>query len=263
MRAVNPAVLPLPLKAAPGDAERLLRENAPWFYRYKFEGGMESPSMQPLIDEIHQVRADLIFPHLDLAFEGRWAGQRCLDIGCHEGWFSFQLAARGAREVVGCDVREEHLRKANVIRDLTGLANASFRHGSVYDLPQQGLGTFDIVFFVGVLYHLDNPMGSLAAVRKMTRRLCVIETQVAREAPDLECTWGSDEALHKGPGILVKPSDPNHIEGDRSVVLVPTLRGLYALLHAAGFMQCYLAVARPGMYRQYPAYDRVVMFAQV
>src|ERR1041384_1385250 len=133
VRAVNPSVLPLPMKVAPGEAERLLRKNAPWFYRYRFEGGAESASMQPLIDEIHQVRADLIFPFLDLAFEGRWAGQRCLDIGCHEGWFSFQLAARGAREVIGADVRDEHLRKAEVIRHISGLSNTAFRRGNVYD----------------------------------------------------------------------------------------------------------------------------------
>jgi len=97
----------------------------------------------------------------------------------------------------------------------------------------------------------------------MTRRLCVIETWVARAAPDLECLWGSDEGAHKGPGIVVVRSDPNHVEADRSVVLVPTLKALYELLYSAGFEQAYLAVPRPGTYRQYPDYDRVVVFAQV
>jgi hypothetical protein len=251
------------MRLSPGEAERLLRENAPWFYKYRFEGGSESASMQPLIDEIHQVRADLIFPLLDLAYDGKWRSLRCLDIGCHEGWFSFQLAVRGASEVIGTDVRDEHLHKANVIRSVSGLDNATFKKCSVYDLARAGLGTFDLTFFVGLLYHLDNPVGSLTAVRAMTRNLCVIETQVARAAPDLECLWGSDEGTHRGPGIVVVRSDPNHVEGDRSVVLVPTLKALYELLHSAGFNQCYLAVARPGMYRQYPDYDRVVVFAQV
>jgi hypothetical protein len=48
----------------------------------------------------------------------------------------------------------------------------------------------------------------------------VIETQVARATPDLECLWGSDEGTHRGPGIVAVRSDPNHVEGDRSVVLV-------------------------------------------
>ncbi len=256
-------VRPLPTRLSAGETDRLLQQNAPWFYRYRFANGAESPSMQPLIDEIHQVRADLIFPFLDLAYDGRWAGLRCLDIGCHEGWFTFQLAVRGAREVVGTDVREEHLRKAAVIQEITGLRNLSFVRGSVFDLPTAGLGKFDLTFFVGLLYHLDNPVGALAAVRAVTRQVCVIETQVARAAPEMECLWGSDESPHRGPGIVVVRSDPHHVEGERPVVLVPTLRALYELLHAAGFNHVYLAIARPAMYRQYPDSDRVVVIAQV
>jgi tRNA (mo5U34)-methyltransferase len=259
---MNEVIRPLPMQLDSGEAERLLRENAPWFYKYRFRGGVESVSMQPLIDEIHQVRADLIFPFLDLAYEGKWSGLRCLDIGCHEGWFSLQLAIRGAKEVVGTDVRDEHIRKASVIQRITGLHNVSFQRGSVYDLPRAGLGIFDLTFFVGLLYHLDNPVGAINAVRAMTRKLCVIETQVAREAPDLECLWGSDEGVHKGPGIVVVRSDPNHVEGDRGVVLVPTLCALYEMLHAAGFNQVYLSIPKPDMYRQYPNLDRVVVMAQ-
>jgi len=260
---VDQTIRALPARLSRGETDRLLQQNGPWFYKYRFSNGAESPSMQPLIDEIHQVRADLIFPFLDLAFEGRWSDVRCLDVGCHEGWFSFQLAARGAREVVGIDVRGEHLQKAGVIQKITGLSNVSFTHGSVYDLARAGAGVFDLTFFVGLLYHLDNPVGALAAVRAATRRLCVIETQVARASPDLECLWGSDESPHRGPGLVVVRSDPNHVEGERAVVLVPTLRALYELLHAARFDHVYLAIARPGMYRQYPDYDRVVVIAQV
>jgi hypothetical protein len=260
---MDQVIRPLPTKVPIDEARLLLEQNTPWFYKYRFVNGIESGSMQPLIDEIHDVRAELIFPFLDLAYEGKWSSVRCLDIGCHEGWFTFQLAVRGAREVIGVDVREEHLRKASVIQRITGLNNVSFSRASIYDLPRAGLGKFELTFFVGVLYHLDNPVGALSAVRAVTSRLCVIETQVARATPDLECLWGSDEGTHRGPGIVAVRSDPNHVEGDRSVVLVPTLRALYDLLYVAGFNHVYLAISRPGMYRQYVDYDRVVVIAQV
>ena len=122
---------------------------------------------------------------------------------------------------------------------------------------------FDLTFFVGLLYHLDNPVRALEAVRSLTRELCVIETQVARSASDLECLWGSDLDLKRGPGIALVRSDPNHVEGQRRLSLVPTLKALYELLYAAGFERVYLSVPGLGMYTQYTNYDRVVVIAQV
>src|SRR5713101_2306657 len=144
-------IYPIPTRLSCPETEHILQQHAPWFYNYKFVNGAETESLGPLINEIHQVRADLIFPFLDMTCDSKWSTIRCLDIGCHEAWFSIQLAVRGAREVLGTDVREEHLRKASVIKEIANLSNISFLHKSVYDLPAAGIGVFDLTFFVGLL----------------------------------------------------------------------------------------------------------------
>jgi len=111
----------------------------------------------------------------------------------------------------------------------------------------------------------------LRNLRELTREICVIETQVARQTERIDCMWGSSIEKLQGNGIAVIQSDQNHIEGDRQVVLVPTLAALYDLLHAVGFKQVYLAVPPQNLTRyelssstqQFADFDRVVLFAQV
>ena len=257
------SLLPIPTNHSAEETTSQLASKAPWFYRFDFSNGVSSESSHPLVDEIHQVRADLIFPYLDKRLAGQYEQINCIDIGCHEGWFSSQLAARGVNKVLGLDVRDEHLDRASLIGELSDLPQMSFDKCNVYDLNAEKLGTFELTFFVGVLYHLDNPVGALAAVRSVCSGMCVIETQVARESAPLSCTWGADEALRSGPGVAVVHSDPNHVEGDRSVVLVPTLEALKEILYAVGFKSIEVAQPSADMYVQFAEFDRVVLFAEV
>jgi tRNA (mo5U34)-methyltransferase len=38
------------------------------------------------------------------------------------------------------------------------------------------LGTFDVVFFLGVLYHMENPLASLRRVASLSNGVAIIET---------------------------------------------------------------------------------------
>lgn len=234
-----------------------------WFYEFVFSGGISTNAPDTLTATIHKSRAELIFPFLDMFFYRRWNEVRCLDIACHQGWFSIQVALRRAREVLGLDVRNNHIKMANTIKDLGDISNVKFKQENLYNIRTEEYGKNELTFFLGILYHLDSPIEALRVAKSVTTQLCVIETQVVRTAPELEYLWGSDTSLRKGPGIAVVMSDENHVEGERSTVFVPTIDALYRMLYSVGFDRVYLSVPPPSVYEQYRDYDRVVVFAQV
>lgn len=125
----------------------------------------------------------MIFQYLEPRVGDRWANLRCLDLACHESYFSLQLPLRGCREVLGIDAREEHVANAGLIRDLYGLANLSFGCGNVLELESANLGEFDVVLMLGLLYHVADIVCTLKAARALTKRICLIETQLAPELP--------------------------------------------------------------------------------
>ena len=91
---------------------------------------------------------------LDLPDDAR--GLRVLDLGTRDGFFAFEMERRGA-EVIAVDY---------LPRDQTGFAVASrlldfkvtFINANIYDLSAERHGTFDVVLFLGLLYHLPDPL---------------------------------------------------------------------------------------------------------
>src|SRR5690242_17581760 len=108
-----------------------LNASGPWFYEFEFQGGEKTEVMDSSAAKIHESRARVIFPFLDRHFAGRWDKVSCLDIACHEGWFSLQVAQRGARSVRGIDVREDRVARANLIRDAAGFKQVNYEVGDL------------------------------------------------------------------------------------------------------------------------------------
>jgi SAM-dependent methyltransferase len=111
---------------------------------------------------------------------GSAEGLRVLDLACYEGAFAIELAMRGA-EVLAIDAREEHAGKARFAKEALGLDRLEVEHGDVRDLDPARIGQFDVVLCLGILYHLDVPAAFelVERVAVLTRRLCVIETQIS------------------------------------------------------------------------------------
>ncbi len=252
----------IPTEFGPEETKNLLDRHQKWFYNFRFSNNITTENFDTMADIIHQVRSDLVFPWLDEMFKGRWGEINCVDIACHQGYFSTQLALRGARSVLGFDIREEHIEMAGVIKKLANLNNLSYRQQNIYEVGET-TGQFELVLFLGLLYHLDNPMGALRKVKALTSNICVIETQVARPSGLQETLWGSDPNPRKGQGMGVFPIDLYHTEKGVNLLLIPSLNALYSMLYAVGFSRLYLGVPPPHFYSQYPDFDRVVIFAQV
>jgi tRNA (mo5U34)-methyltransferase len=93
------------------------------------------------------------------------SGKSVLDIGCNAGFYSIEMKRRGAARVVGIDSDERYLAQARLAADTLGFADIEYRMLSVYDVAALG-EKFDLVIFMGVLYHLRHPLLALDLIRE-------------------------------------------------------------------------------------------------
>lgn len=91
-------------------------------------------------------------------------GRTVLDIGCNAGFYSFEMAKRGAARVLGIDEDDRYLAQARLVAEALDFPDVEFRNLSVYDVGALG-ETFDLVIFMGVLYHLRHPLLALDLIR--------------------------------------------------------------------------------------------------
>ena len=142
----------------------------PWFHNLHLPDGRQTAPDHPLGD-FPGFKWNSVAPHLPEELSG-WTA---LDIGCNAGFYTFELARRGAR-VTGLDVNEHYLRQARWAAGKLGLSDlVELRQGTVYDLARTG-EEWDLVLFMGVLYHLRHPLLALDVVGRRVRRLLVLQT---------------------------------------------------------------------------------------
>ena len=215
---VKPA-WPLPRRpGGPADAEiRAAFARYPlWHYSYKFEGGLEFGTQHVHATALTEdpvrplQRFSHFMPALLEAAGGSLAGKRVLDIACNSGFWSMQCALLGAAEVVGFDARPELIEQANLIKNITGANNASFRVLDFWDMSPERLGgTFDVVLSLGILYHLSKPLEALELTKRMSRALILLDTNVlAVDQPLISVRWEEPNDIRDAatPGIVVSPS---------------------------------------------------------
>ena len=251
------------------DRELLLAQiekHEPWFYDFDIGGNHVIKSKLPVnIRGIHETRLTMLLEAVTGHFGDRLSSVDCLDIGCHEGYFSLEIADR-VRSVKGVDVRSESLEKAELVRKLKDAKNVSFSRGDCFKLDEAVQDKFDLTLFLGVLYHLDNPLGALREVSRVTKELCVIETQVVDELPG-KTEWGSKDWQrdYKGTFALIdeRPEfDSGNAEaGSFGLSLCPSLGALRVMLEAVGFRQITVVNAPVGGYEQHVRGKRVVVSA--
>lgn len=159
-----------------------------WFHRIELPGGIVTPGWSdPRVDKL---------PHFDLPEDMR--GMRVLDIGHAEGFFSFEAERRGAAEVVAIDNYAPMIRKFYLCRSALG-ARALPCRMSVYDLDPRTLGTFDLVLFFGVLYHLRHPLLALERIRRVCTGTLLLQTATGAAASGQAAADFHPFGLESGP----------------------------------------------------------------
>jgi tRNA (mo5U34)-methyltransferase len=214
-------------------------ELGPWFHNLHLPDGRQTASDHPLGD-FPAWKWREIAPCLpeDLS------GVRALDIGCNAGFYSFELARRGA-DVVAIDVDERYLRQAEWARAEMGLdGRVELRRIGVYDLARVE-ETFDLILFLGVLYHLRHPLLALDLVAERAAGTVVLQTltapgEEAIEVPD-DLPIDRRDALRE-PGWPSMAFIEKELAGDPTNWWAPTGAAVEAMARSSGLE----IVARPG-----------------
>ena len=107
-------------------------------------------------------------------------GKRILDVGAWHGAFSFECERRGASEVVAFSLEDPELTGFHRIKALLN-SKVEYVVGSVYNLQDYKLGQFDVILFLGVLYHLRYPLLAIDQLLGACRGELFIETHIIQE----------------------------------------------------------------------------------
>jgi len=110
-------------------------------------------------------------------------GLSVLDIGAWDGYLSFEAERRGASRVLATD---SYVWRNNILSGKAGFqfartaleSKVEDKDVDVMDLSLENVGMFDVVLFSGVLYHLRHPLLALEQLRKLTRKLLIMETHI-------------------------------------------------------------------------------------
>lgn len=251
------------------EKEKLLKkivELEPWFYSFDLGDGDAICSKLPEnIRNIHDTRLEMVLSSVEKHFGDRLSEVECLDVGCHEGFFSFALANK-VKRVKGFDVRLGSIEKAELVRKLKRVENVQFNIGDCYNLREIIIRPYELTLFLGVLYHLDNPIGALRSISEATKELCIIETQIIDDTPG-ETEWGSRDwhREYKGTFAIIDERseyDSGNAEaGSYGLSLCPSMSALRFMLEAVGFKHIEVVPAPAGGYEQLVRGKRVVVSA--
>ena len=141
-----------------------------------------------------------------------------MDLGCRDGFFAFEAERRGALEVVGVDYADPSATGFPIAAEILG-SRALYRTMNVYDIDPSSLGTFDVVFFLGLLYHLRDPLWAIDRIRALQRPggLLFVESQLA-----------SSPEVRQSPLPLWQFFPGDSLSGDATNCWGPNLAGLVA-----------------------------------
>lgn len=214
--------MPLPLD----DAALQARVDALyWWHSVRLRPGVAAKG--PKTEEILAAESDALFAGVDLA------GASVLDVGCWNGQFSFEAKRRGAARVLATD---SHVWDHPFYRGRETVELARAELGLDVELlrlaPDEigpGLGRFDVTLFLGVFYHLLDPLSVLRKLREATGGLLLLETHLA--------------SRHTAePRMVFYPGDT--LAGDSTNWWGPNIACVHELLRAFGFARA--------LYREHP-----------
>jgi len=214
--------------------------------------------------------ADLLARELEQLRLPDLTGRSVLDIGAWDGWFSFQAERLGAARVVSLDhyvwsrdwgtkkapatpkpgssLLADHDPDVSQLTELPGKRGFDLAHSAlkskvetvVADFMQadiKALGQFDIVLYLGVLYHIKHPLLALERLVQVTRDFAMIETE-AIFVPGFE-----EQAL-------CEFFEANELNNDPSNWWAPNAKALVGMCRAAGFRTVDLLVERQSPQRR-------------
>lgn len=147
----------------------------PWHHQIDFGNGLLAPGNTKL--PVLQAQARVYFGG------GIVRGKTFLDVGCWDGFNSFEAARLGASRVLATD----HFAWSSACwGDRRGfeLARSQLAPSvevmdiDIPDLTEERVGRFDVVLFAGVLYHLRHPFAVIERIASLASEWLIVETHL-------------------------------------------------------------------------------------
>lgn len=219
------------IKLAPDEIRRRAAALGPWFHNIDLGGVATAP--EHFLGDYPAIKWRR-FAH---ALPADLHGRSVLDIGCNGGFYSIEMKRRGADRVLAIDVDDGYLRQARFAAEVNGF-DIEFAQLSVYDVAALG-ERFDIVLFLGVLYHLRHPLLALDLIRDHVVRDLFVCQSMQRGDP-------GDEPLEEDypfceTAVFDRPCYPRlsfverRYAGDDTNWWIPNRACTAAMLRSAGF----------------------------
>jgi SAM-dependent methyltransferase len=218
------------------------------YHRYEVEDGFSTPGEYFELDP--KTCLD------ELGVPATLTGLRALDIGAWDGPFTFELEHRGA-DVTALDIQNPDVTVFNAVKAIKH-SHARYVQGGVYEASPEALGTFDLVLFAGVYYHLKNPVVALQRIRRLLKDdgLFFIEGAAATDymADQLVNALGVSKKTAAETADIIDHlpisyfDTEQRIYGDWSNWFFPTTRCLEVMMQDSGFRNVTLELKRNGIY---------------
>jgi tRNA (mo5U34)-methyltransferase len=204
---------------------------APWFHNMDLGGVETAPGH--FLGDYPRVK----FARFEHAVPRDLRGKTVLDIGCNAGFYALEMKRRGAARVVGIDYDDRYLAQARLAAEVSGL-EIELRKMDVYDVAALG-ERFDLVIFMGVLYHLRHPLLALDLLREHVVGGTMLFQSMQRGSSDV-APIARDYPFSES-GIFAMPSYPKmhfveqRYAGDQTNWWLPNRACVEAMLRSAGF----------------------------
>ncbi|WP_264046516.1 TIGR04290 family methyltransferase [Methylobacterium flocculans] len=219
---------------AGSEAESLRRQIdalGPWFHNMNLDGVWTAP------DHFLGNYPAVKWRGFSDALPADLTGRSVLDIGCNAGFYAIEMKRRGAARVLGLDSDARYLAQARFAARMTG-QDIEFAQGSVYDVGALG-ERFDIVLFMGVLYHLRHPLLALDLIRETVAGDMLVFQSMQRgsaEVTRLEADYAFFEpAPFDAAGFPKLHFIEHRYAGDPTNWWVPNRACTEAMLRSSGF----------------------------
>ncbi len=236
--------------------------NNKWFYRFQLPGGELTESyMADDVVRIHDTRLQMMNSVIEPRFKDKLAQTTAVDLACHEGFFGCHLAAKGM-DVMGLEARQEHVDDANLIAAGLQLSDKfKAQQADVHDVSADRYGQFDIVLMLGLIYHLENPVGAIRTAYELCKDVCLIETQVA---PNLsgQLDWGNYQFVKPMMGSFAIIDETEELHGPEmsttGICLAPSIEALVWIMQVVGFKDVSIIEPPADAYEQHRFKKRVM-----
>ncbi|MBW4576931.1 MAG: class I SAM-dependent methyltransferase [Aphanothece sp. CMT-3BRIN-NPC111] len=212
-----------------------IKKYGKWMYEFELGNGIKTPLYVDSLREVHDVRHSMIFSFLDsVCFDYKY---NCvLDIACNEGYFTFEMLKRGCNFGLGVEARAENIEKAIFIKRTLQYQNCDFKQGDIFDVDISS--EFGVVLLLGIIYHVENPLGLLRKAASLTSKFLFVETQLCQSGHKIPFGRGTPNQYSQGGSYFVlhhEKDEQNPLASIGGFSLVPNLSAIVEILRELGF----------------------------